>query len=86
MVEAAATGCPVVTTDSGCVGEAILDNIHGFVCPPDSEKFADKILELAQSSELQKTFSENGIRDCKNWELEHQTKIFINLLQQAAKK
>lgn len=86
MIESIATGCPVITTDSGCVGEAVLDNVHGFVLPPNAEQFVEKIIQLNNDTQLQKRFAENGVRDCKNWELEYQTKIFIDLLSEAAKK
>lgn len=86
MIESIASGCPVITTDSGCVGEAIIDKVHGFVCSADVDKFVEKVLELDASPTLQKIFSENGVRDCKNWELEYQTKIFINLLYEAQLK
>lgn len=85
MVESSASGCPVITTDSGCVGEAILDNVHGFVCGPDATEFANKIIELNNNPELQKKFAENGVRDCKQWELEYQTKKFLDLLETASR-
>lgn len=86
MIESLATGCPVVTTDSGCVGEAVLDNVHGFVVPPNADQFAEKIMVLNNDTKLQRTFAENGVRDCKNWELEYQTKMFVSLLEEASKR
>jgi len=35
MVEALACGCPVVSTDTGCAGEAVLDGVNGIVVPID---------------------------------------------------
>jgi glycosyltransferase involved in cell wall biosynthesis len=35
MVEALACGCPVVTTDTGCAGEAVVDGVNGIVVPID---------------------------------------------------
>lgn len=86
MIESIATGCPVVTTDSGCVGEAVLDGVHCFVCKPVVDDFVEKIFELNNDGELQKKFAENGIRDCKSWELKYQTTKFINLLENASRK
>jgi glycosyltransferase involved in cell wall biosynthesis len=84
MIESIASGCPVITTDSGCVGEAIVDNAHGFVCAPTVDDFVEKIFKLENDKNLQKTFAENGVRDCKVWELDYQTKVVINLLQDAS--
>lgn len=35
MVESLACGCPVVTTDTGCAGEAVLDYVNGIIVPID---------------------------------------------------
>lgn len=86
MIESIASGCPVITTDSGCVGEAVLDGLHGFVCEPNARDFVDKIFELEKNPDLQKEFAINGIRDSKNWELDYQTKQFLEILDYASKK
>ncbi len=35
MVESLACGCPVVTTDTGCAGEAVLHEVNGLITPID---------------------------------------------------
>lgn len=35
MVESLACGCPVVTTDTGCAGEAVLHDVNGLIVPID---------------------------------------------------
>jgi hypothetical protein len=48
------------------------------------DDFVEKIFKLENDKNLQKTFAENGVRDCKVWELDYQTKVVINLLQDAS--
>jgi glycosyltransferase involved in cell wall biosynthesis len=86
MIEAIACGCPVLTTDSGCAGEAIIDGVNGFILPPEANLWVDKILELDKNIELQKKFSQNGLAEAKNWSLEYQTKKLIDFLYVASKK
>ncbi len=37
LIEALATGTPVVTTDVGCVGEVVIDGVHGVVVNEDGD-------------------------------------------------
>jgi glycosyltransferase involved in cell wall biosynthesis len=53
ILEAMATGKPVVATSCGGSGEAIIDNSSGFIVPPkDSAALAEKIALLATRKEL----------------------------------
>lgn len=38
LVEALATGLPIITTDVGCVGEVVKGNVHGIVVSPRDER------------------------------------------------
>jgi glycosyltransferase involved in cell wall biosynthesis len=86
MVESIACGCPVLTTDSGCAGEAILEGVNGFILEPVADKWVEKILELEKNPALQKQMEENGIKEAQNWTLDTQTKKFIDFLHEASKK
>jgi glycosyltransferase involved in cell wall biosynthesis len=58
MVEAMAAGLPVVTTNSGGIGEYITDGV-GFLCPPlDAKGLATATLRLLDDINLRRTMSE----------------------------
>lgn len=56
LVEARVSGLPVVTTDVGCVGEVILDGVHGLVVPvADKQKLTEALVKLSTNLSLYKT-------------------------------
>ena len=62
-VEALASSKPVVATKCGGPEDIITDGIHGFLVPPEnSEKLAEKILELIKDKNLGRTLGEKGLR------------------------
>ena len=52
LLEAAAAGLPVITTDVGCVGECIKHNQHGLVVDKTAAKVAAAITDYASNAEL----------------------------------
>ena len=55
LVEAALSGCPIVTTDVGIVGEILKDGISALVCPPgNADCLASNIARLITDPELRK--------------------------------
>jgi glycosyltransferase involved in cell wall biosynthesis len=55
VLEALATGTPVVTTDRGAIAETIVDGQTGFVLPnPDPTALADRILLLLRDADLRR--------------------------------
>jgi glycosyltransferase involved in cell wall biosynthesis len=55
VLEALATGTPVVTTDRGAIAETIIDGQTGFVLPdPDPTVLADRILLLLRDADLRR--------------------------------
>jgi glycosyltransferase involved in cell wall biosynthesis len=67
IVEAVASGCPVISTDVGVVSEIVKDGESGFVCPPgDGACFADKILRVVKNQDLRDTIIENAKKALEN--------------------
>ena len=61
LIEAMATGTPVVTTDVGCVGEFLTDGVHGLVAPVgDVASFATHLVTLGQSQALRTRYGIEG--------------------------
>ena len=66
LLEAMALGRPVVVTRVGGIPEVITDGVEGFLVEPlRPDQLAEKVLCLLHSSELQLSFSTNGVRGVK---------------------
>jgi len=69
VVEAMASGVPVVTVDSGAVSEYILDGVNGYLIPPnDIEGLADGIHRVLSSNNAE--VIQCALRDAKQFSLE----------------
>ncbi len=67
LIEAQASGVPVVTTDVGGIKDVVLNNQTGYIVPKnDKEKFKLKLLDLIQNKEKRAEFSQNGWEFVKN--------------------
>ena len=63
ILEAMAAGKPVIATDIGGAGEAIIDGLNGYIIPPrDYNALADAILKLLNSPEKRKEMGIQGRR------------------------
>ena len=61
LLEALATGLPVVTTDVGCVGELVKNGAHGLVVPPgDLTAYAQALIRITREREKFLMWSKNG--------------------------
>jgi glycogen(starch) synthase len=75
MIEAMAAGCPVVTTDTGCAGEAIKDGVTGFVTPINDEAALITATEkLLTNDNIWQKMSKQGIIEAASWSFESLTK------------
>ncbi len=55
LIEALATGTPLVTTDVGCVGEVVKDGEHGIVVSVNDEfAFSEALIRMYEQSEVRK--------------------------------
>lgn len=59
LIEALCVGLPVVTTDVGCVGEVVIDGVHGIVTPVgDEEAFSKAIETMVGNHEVHQNFKD----------------------------
>ena len=69
IVEAMASGVPVVTVDSGAVSEYIFDGVNGYLAPPDNATQLASAIARALTNNNQKLI-ERAWQDSKNFSLE----------------
>jgi len=66
LVEGAAAGLPLITTDTVGCREVVIDGLNGFLVPiKDSKKLADAIEKLILDSCLRKTMGEESLKLAK---------------------
>ena len=68
LVEAMASGTPIVSTDVGGIPDIIEDGINGFlVSHGDYESLANKVVNLLKDQELYDQTRENGLRKAEEY-------------------
>jgi N-acetyl-alpha-D-glucosaminyl L-malate synthase BshA len=72
LLEAMASGCPVIGSNVGGIPDIITDCENGFVVPErDSIQLAERIVRLLLDTELRETFRKNGynkIKESFSWD------------------
>lgn len=81
VLEAMATGVPVVTTNAGGMAEAVTDGVEGFVVPVrDIPSLADRIERLATNADLREEMGAAArVRALKDFSIERQIDVFETL-------
>jgi len=78
VLEAAASGLPIVTLEDGAFKDVVYDGKNGFSVSPDSlEIFAEKVLELMNNDSLRTKFAKNSRVIAENLSEENQTKKLV---------
>jgi glycosyltransferase involved in cell wall biosynthesis len=61
LIEAQASGVPVITTDVGGVKDIVQQNETGYIVPRDNlEMFVEKLLDLVEDEKKRQKMSQNG--------------------------
>ncbi len=77
LIEAAATGLPLVAVDAGAVSELCQNGKNGILCKPkDVNAIAEALISLLNSKKLQSEYSKNSIEIAKKHDLSHTLKRF----------
>lgn len=83
LLEASATGIPVVATDVGSNKEIVEDGVSGFLVPSeDPSKFADAVYSVIISKELRENFSHRAIQIANSFTIEETVKKYTKLYQE----
>ena len=87
LIEAQASGVPVVTTDVGGVRDILIEEETGFVVPVDNQQlFIEKLLILIEDEKKRKKMSQNGWTFVKekfhyNTLVKNMTKLYSDLIE-----
>jgi glycosyltransferase involved in cell wall biosynthesis len=81
VVEAMASGIPVVSVQSGAVSEYIVDGVNGYLVPPDDVEGLAKGIHRALSSDNTEVI-QHALQDAKQFSLEQGCQNLSNFYQQ----
>jgi glycosyltransferase involved in cell wall biosynthesis len=82
LVEALASGTPVVATDVGGIGAALEDGRAGLLVPPaDREAVVEAVLRLTDDAELRTRLVDRGLELARDWTLEAEAARVAAFLQ-----
>lgn len=87
LIEAAATGLPLVAVDKGAVSEVCLNDKNGFLCKPgDVSGIAKALIKILEDKKLKKKFSENSLKIAAEHDFEKTLDKFINIYKRVQSK
>lgn len=80
LIEAAASGLPLVAVDSGAVAEVCKDEENGFLCQPRNVKeISAAMLKILGDKELREKFGKESIKIANEHDFEKTLDKFINI-------
>lgn len=86
LIEALASGIPIVATDVGGNGEIIEDGVSGFLTMKgDEDDFAEKVAKLIYDKELRCRFSKNASERSSLFSIENAAVAHIELYERLSK-
>ena len=88
VLEASASGLPIVATDVGGTGEIVQNGINGFLVPPRSaQQVADRVIELLESQALRREFGTRSAQRTRQiFSLEACVESHVELYRTALKR
>lgn len=86
LIEAAATGLPLIAVDAGAVAEVCRDGENGFLCRPgDVEGISEAMRRILSDDELRKRFARHSLEISKRHDLERTLGRFVEIYEEAIK-
>ena len=84
LIEAAATGLPLVAVDAGAVKELCQNRRNGILCKPDNvAQMARAMVKILKDKDLQKKYSLGSIEVAKKHDINHTLSRFEEIYQKA---
>ena len=82
LIEAAATGLPLIAVNAGAVAEVCRDGENGFLCNVgDVGKMAEAISKIVENKDLRAKFNKKSLEISKEHDLEKTLDWFINIYE-----
>lgn len=86
LIEAAATGLPLIAVDKGAVSEVCINGENGFLCRPgDVSEISEAMVKILSNDKLRKSFSEKSIKIAKEHDFENTLDKFENIYAKVIK-
>ena len=80
LIEAAASGLPLIAVDKGAVSEVCITNENGFLCEPGNvEEISEAMVKILSDKDLCEKFSKNSIKIAAEHDFERTLDKFINI-------
>lgn len=80
LIEAAATGLPLIAVDAGAVSEICVSGENGFLCQPgDVEEMAGAMRKILDDAELRRKFAEKSVEFANEHDFEKTLDKFENI-------
>lgn len=87
LIEAAASGLPLVAVDKGAVAEVCIDEENGYLCEPGSvSEIANAITTILTDEKLRKDFAKKSLEVAKEHDFETTLDKFINIYNKVIKQ
>ncbi len=87
LIEAAASGLPLVAVDKGAVAEVCKDGENGYLCQPKNVKeISAAIVKILSNRELQEKFSKASVKIASEHDFEKTLDKFINIYTHLVEK
>ncbi len=84
LIEAAATGLPLVAVDAGAVRELCQNGRNGILCRPGNvAEITDALVKILQNQKLQQKYSEWSLKIAQKHDLNRTLKRFVEIYDEA---
>lgn len=86
LIEAAATGLPLIAVDAGAVRELCQNKKNGILCPSrEHEKMTIAMLKILEDEKLQQKYGEMSLEIAKKHDLNRTLQRFVEIYEEAIK-
>ena len=87
LIEAAATGLPLIAVNKGAVAEVCITDENGFLCHPgDIKGIAESMVKILSDTKLREKFSKNSVKIAGEHDFEKTLDRFINIYHRVIDK
>ena len=82
LIEAAATGLPLIAVNKGAVAEVCLTGENGYLCEPGNVETIEKaMISILTDEKLRKKFAEGSVKIASEHDFERTLDKFLNIYQ-----